>query len=147
MTSEAAQAISEMTADIVAAYVSHNQVTPDNIAGLIVEVHKALTQAPQTAAQPTTQTQEPSVPIKRSITKDHIVCLEDGKQFKSMKRHLRNEHGITPEQYREKWSLPRDYPMVAPNYAEARSALARSMGLGRKPGASSKKKSPGKRSR
>ncbi|MEO1143203.1 MAG: MucR family transcriptional regulator, partial [Pseudomonadota bacterium] len=85
-------------------------------------------------------TAKPAVPIKKSMTDDYIICLEDGKQFKSLKRHLRSHYDLSPEEYREKWGLPHDYPMVAPNYAKARSKLARDMGLGRKPGTKIKKK-------
>ncbi|MBN8964147.1 MAG: MucR family transcriptional regulator [Rhizobiales bacterium] len=122
----------ELTAEIVAAYVSNNAVVPDDIPALINQVHSALlrisggTSGETTTAEPL----RPAVPVKRSINPDYIVCLEDGKKFKSLKRHLRSQYGMTPEQYREKWGLPADYPMVAPNYAAARSQLAKQMGLG-----------------
>jgi predicted transcriptional regulator len=121
----------ELTAKIVAAYVSHNSVSAGDLAGLINQVHAALTRVTtaghgEVPAEPL----KPAVSVKRSITPDHLVCLEDGKKFKSLKRHLRTQYNMTPEAYREKWDLPPDYPMVAPNYAAARSQLAKQMGLG-----------------
>jgi predicted transcriptional regulator len=120
----------ELTADIVSAYVSNNAVTANDIPGLIGQVHAALLRVSsgQNDAQP--EPLKPAVSVKKSITPDHIVCLEDGKKFKSLKRHLRTQYNLTPEQYRDKWGLPPDYPMVAPNYAAARSQLAKQMGLG-----------------
>jgi predicted transcriptional regulator len=119
-----------LTANIVSAYVSNNTVPSGEIANLIAQVHAALMRIsggqPAAPAEPL----KPAVPVKRSITSDHLICLEDGKKFKSLKRHLRTQYAMTPEQYREKWSLPPDYPMVAPNYAAARSQLAKQMGLG-----------------
>ncbi len=120
----------ELAADIVSAYVANNSVRPSDLPELINAVHSALkttgNQQNQTEAQPLT----PAVSIKKSIGQDYIICLDDGKKFKSLKRHLRTKYGMTPEQYREKWGLPKDYPMVAPAYARARSELAKSMGLG-----------------
>jgi predicted transcriptional regulator len=120
----------ELAADIVSAYVSNNSVRPADLPELINAVHSALkttgSQQSQAEAQPLT----PAVSIKKSIGQDYIICLDDGKKFKSLKRHLRTKYGMTPEQYREKWGLPKDYPMVAPAYARARSELAKSMGLG-----------------
>ena len=120
----------ELAADIVSAYVANNSVRPGDLPELINAVHSALkttgNQASQAEAQPLT----PAVSIKKSIGQDYIICLDDGKKFKSLKRHLRTKYGMTPEQYREKWGLPKDYPMVAPAYARARSELAKSMGLG-----------------
>ena len=124
---------SELTAEIVAAYVSNNNVRPEELASLIGDVHAALKRTPNGQAQAAPEPQEPAVPVRSSIRPDFIVCLEDGKKFKSLKRHLQGEHGMTPAEYRAKWGLKSDYPMVAPNYSEARSTLARSMGLGRKP--------------
>jgi predicted transcriptional regulator len=120
----------ELTADIVSAYVSNNPVPAGDMPGLINQVHNALLRISggQSEAQP--EALKPAISVKKSITPDYIVCLEDGKKFKSLKRHLRTQYGITPEQYREKWGLPADYPMVAPNYAAARSQLAKQMGLG-----------------
>jgi predicted transcriptional regulator len=120
----------ELTAQIVSAYVGNNSVPSAEIASLIGQVHAALKRVSggqiATAAEPA----RPAVPVKRSISSDFIVCLEDGKKFKSLRRHLRTQYNMTPEQYREKWGLPADYPMVAPNYAAARSQLAKQMGLG-----------------
>jgi predicted transcriptional regulator len=124
--------IVELATDIVSAYVSHNSVQKSDLPELIRSVAAQLqamqtpTLAPPVEAAP----QTPAVAIKRSVGKDYIVCLEDGKKFKSLKRHLRTAYNMTPDQYRSKWSLPADYPMVAPNYAKARSQLAKSMGLG-----------------
>jgi predicted transcriptional regulator len=128
--------LSELTADIVSAYVSNNSVRADELASLIGEVHAALQRAPNGAAEPEPEPQEPAVPIRKSVTPDYLICLEDGKKFKSLKRHLQGEHGISPGEYRAKWGLKGDYPMVAPNYSEARSSLAKTMGLGRKAGGS-----------
>ena len=119
----------DMTADIVAAYVSANSVAPAELPGLIRSVHGALGGV-TTAAAPAEPPKEPAVPIKKSITPEHIICLEDGRKFKSLKRHLRSKYNLSPEEYRSKWGLPKDYPMVAPNYARARSDLAKRMGLG-----------------
>ncbi len=124
----------ELTADIVSAYVRNNTLVPSDLPDLIGNVHGALGSAAAKAAGPVQEELTPAVPIKKSVTPDHIVCLEDGKTFKSLKRHLRTHHDLTPDDYRERWGLPYDYPMVAPNYAEARSKLARKIGLGRKPG-------------
>jgi MucR family transcriptional regulator, transcriptional regulator of exopolysaccharide biosynthesis len=119
-----------LTAEIVSAYVSNNTVASGDIPGLINQVHSALLRVSNSYANGSTEPLKPAVPVKRSINPDYIVCLEDGKKFKSLKRHLRTQYNMTPEQYREKWSLPHDYPMVAPNYAAARSHLAKQMGLG-----------------
>lgn len=119
----------DMTAEIVSAYIGNNSIAPDEIAGLINKVFAALAGVHGSETAPF-EKPEPAVPIRKSITPDHLVCLEDGKKFKSLKRHLRTHYNLTPEQYREKWGLPRDYPMVAPNYAQARSRLAKKMGLG-----------------
>jgi predicted transcriptional regulator len=120
----------ELTAGIVSAYLSHNTVPAGEIPTLISQVHSALTQVSSGRGEVLTETSRPAVAVKKSITPDYLVCLEDGKKFKSLKRHLRTQYNMTPEQYREKWSLPPDYPMVAPNYAVARSQLAKQMGLG-----------------
>ena len=119
-----------LTAEIVAAYVRNNTGASADIPALINQVHTALLRVTTGEAQPSSEPLKPAVPIKRSINPDFIVCLDDGKKFKSLKRHLRTQYNMTPEQYREKWSLPGDYPMVAPNYAAARSQLAKQMGLG-----------------
>ena len=120
----------ELTANIVSAYVSNNTVPSADIPNLISQVHAALKRVSGGQAAMPAEPLKPAVPIKRSITPEYIVCLEDGQKFKSLKRHLRTRYGVTPEQYREKWGLPPDYPMVAPKYAEARSQLAKQMGLG-----------------
>lgn len=120
----------ELTADIVAAYVSNNSVQAGDIPSLINQVHSALMRVSSGQSDTPTEPLKPAVPVKKSITPEHIVCLEDGKKFKSLKRHLRTQYNMTPEQYRDKWGLPADYPMVAPNYAAARSQLAKQMGLG-----------------
>jgi len=119
-----------LTADIVSAYVSNNTVPANDIPNLINQVHLALLRVSggQNETQP--EPLKPAISVKKSITPEYIVCLEDGKKFKSLKRHLRTQYNMTPEQYREKWQLPTDYPMVAPNYAAARSQLAKQMGLG-----------------
>jgi len=125
----------ELTAQIVAAYVGHNAASPADIQRLIAEVHRSLEAilAGRVAAESGTDLRPP-VPIRKSVTSEYIVCLEDGKKYKSLKRHLRSQYNMSPEQYREKWNLPADYPMVAPKYAETRSRLAKHMGLGRQRG-------------
>ena len=121
----------ELAADIVSAFVSNNSVPAAELPALIGSVHQALNTLTNGAAQqPAEQQKQPAVSIKKSVQPDYIVCLEDGKKFKSLKRHLRTVYNLTPEQYRAKWGLRPDYPMVAPNYAEARSRLAKQMGLG-----------------
>ncbi|MDZ5698380.1 MULTISPECIES: MucR family transcriptional regulator [Phyllobacteriaceae] len=123
----------ELTADVVAAYVSNNPVPASELSNLIADVHAALGRVNRSAEQAPAEKQKPAVNPKRSVHDDYIICLEDGKKFKSLKRHLMTHYGLTPEQYREKWGLDPNYPMVAPNYAVARSQLAKKMGLGRKP--------------
>jgi predicted transcriptional regulator len=120
----------ELTANIVSAYVSNNSVPSSDIPNLINQVHAALKRVSGGQVVPPAEPLKPAVPVKRSVTPEYIVCLEDGQKFKSLKRHLRTRYNMTPDQYREKWSLPPDYPMVAPNYAAARSQLAKQMGLG-----------------
>ncbi len=120
----------ELTAEIVAAYVSKNSVAAGELPSLIQDVHEALARATGRSAEPVREELRPAIAVKKSVTPEHIVCLEDGMKFKSLKRHLRTRYNMSPEQYREKWDLPHDYPMVAPNYAAARSALAKKMGLG-----------------
>ncbi|MGV2981603.1 MucR family transcriptional regulator [Camelimonas sp. ID_303_24] len=122
-----------ITADIVASFVANNRVDQDQLPALIASVHASLQRLGQGGAPAAEETLQPAVPVKRSVTPDYIICLEDGKRFKSLKRHLRTAYDMTPEEYRARWGLPADYPMVAPNYAASRSALAKSMGLGRKP--------------
>jgi MucR family transcriptional regulator, transcriptional regulator of exopolysaccharide biosynthesis len=120
----------ELTASIVSAFVSNNSVAAGDIPVLINQIHSALLRVSSGTKEQSAEPLKPAVSPKKSITPDYLVCLEDGKKFKSLKRHLRTQYNMTPEQYREKWGLPPDYPMVAPNYAAARSKLARDMGLG-----------------
>lgn len=120
----------ELAVDIVSAFVSNNSVPASELPTLISSVHATLGRLTQTVVEEKPEPLTPAVSIKRSITPDYIVCLEDGKKFKSLKRHLRTRYEMTPDQYRAKWNLPSDYPMVAPNYAAARSELAKNMGLG-----------------
>ena len=127
--------IAQLTAEIVSAFVTSNKVEQGELSNLIEKVHLALVKAPSAAAEPEKPSLVPAVPIKKSVTPDYIISLEDGKKFKSLKRHLKGSYNLSPEEYRAKWGLPRDYPMVAPNYARARSDLAKKMGLGRKSGA------------
>lgn len=129
------------TAEIGSAYVSKNPIPTSALSALIGSVHQSLTvlaAGPQEIAPELT----PAVPVKKSVQNDYIVCLEDGKKFKSLKRHIGVHYGLTPDEYRKKWNLPSDYPMVAPAYAAARSALAKNMGLGRKKLASRAKPKP-----
>jgi predicted transcriptional regulator len=122
----------ELTAEIVSAYVSANSVASSDLPSLINQVHSALHRTATGAVEPAQEPLKPAVAAKKSVMPDYIVCLEDGKKFKSLKRHLRTHYDLTPDEYRHKWGLPPDYPMVAPNYAKARSALAKEMGLGQK---------------
>jgi len=124
----------ELTADIVAAYALNNSVPIGELAGLIGKVHAVLKDTFGEAAVPSEQPKQliPAVPIKKSITPDYIICLDDGQKFKSLKRHLSSKYRLSPDAYRTKWGLPTDYPMVAANYAATRSALAKSISLGRK---------------
>jgi predicted transcriptional regulator len=124
----------ELTAEIVSAFVSTHPVAAGDLPGLINQVHSALYRTATGTIEAEKEELKPAISVKKSVTPDYIVCLEDGKKFKSLKRHLRTHYDLTPEQYREKWDLPADYPMVAPNYAKARSALAKEMGLGQKRG-------------
>lgn len=130
-----------LTADVVSAYVGNNPVPVSELAGLIASVNAALSGIVHETEQPSPE-QKPAVNPKRSVFPDYIVSLEDGRKYKSLKRHLATSHGLTPDEYRTKWGLPKDYPMVAPSYSAARSALAKSLGLGRKPqDATAKRKS------
>ena len=119
----------ELTADIVAAYVSNNSISASDLPGLIASVHSALNNI-HTPAAVEALPLTPAVSVKKSITDDYLICLEDGKRFKSLKRHLKASYGMSPDEYRNKWGLPSDYPMVAPNYSASRSSLAKSLGLG-----------------
>jgi predicted transcriptional regulator len=123
----------ELTADVVSAYVSNNPVPVGELPALIGQVYAALKGTVGNVSAEMPEALKPAVPIRKSVTPDYIISLEDGKKFKSLKRHLSTHPGLTPDEYRAKWGLPADYPMVAPNYAAARSALAKTMGLGRKP--------------
>ena len=125
-------ALVDLTRDIVSAYVSHNIVPASELTGLIHDVHGALGSLMGHAVEAPKEEQKPAVPPKKSITPDYLICLEDGKRFRSLKRHLKTHYNLSPEQYREKWGLPADYPMVAPEYAKARSRLAKEMGLGQR---------------
>ncbi len=120
----------DMAVEIVSAYVGHNKISSDELSGLIHTVFGALTDAALGEVVSTAPSADPAVPVRKSVTPDYLICLEDGKRFKSLKRHLRTQYDLSPEEYRAKWDLPRDYPMVAPNYAQARSRLAKKMGLG-----------------
>ena len=122
-----------LTAQIVAAHVANNKIEGAEVSALIGTVHRTLAALGKAPAEP--ERPEPAVPVKKSVFPEYIVCLEDGKKLKMLKRHLKTAYGMTPEQYREKWGLSREYPMVAPNYAEHRSSLAKKIGLGRRPAA------------
>lgn len=130
MDGSESQELVELTAKIVAAYVSNNSIIASELPQLINETHAALARATGQAVETEREEQRPKVSVKKSVMPDYIICLEDGKKFKSLKRHLRTHYNMTPEEYREKWGLPHDYPMVAPNYARQRSDLAKKMGLG-----------------
>ena len=123
-----------LTAEIVSAYVSNNTVASADIPALINQVHSALLRVSNGEAQSASEPLKPAVPVKKSITPDYLICLEDGKKLKMLKRHLRSTYNLTPDEYRAKWGLPADYPMVAPNYAEQRSQFAKKIGLGRATG-------------
>lgn len=130
-----------LTGSIVAAYVANNKVAVSELPALIRQVHASLTQAGEAeAAKPAPERAKPAVSVRKSVTPDFIICLEDGVKLKMLKRHLRTHYGLTPQQYREKWGLPADYPMVAPNYAERRSKLAKQIGLGAKGGGAKRRR-------
>ncbi|KQW18526.1 MucR family transcriptional regulator [Afipia sp. Root123D2] len=130
MNDTASKGFIELTASIVSAYVSNNATAASEIPALIAQIHSALQRVSTGGTEAAPEPTKPAVSVKKSMTPDYLVCLEDGKRFKSLKRHLRSQYNMSPEQYREKWNLPADYPMVAPNYAVARSQLAKKMGLG-----------------
>jgi predicted transcriptional regulator len=133
MKQDASSNVVELAAGIVSAYVSNNAVQAGDLPGLIRDVHGALLRLGSGAtAESAVEPSKPAVAPKKSIQAEYLICLEDGLKFKSLKRHLRTRYGLSPEQYREKWGLPSDYPMVAPAYAKARSQLAKKMGLGQK---------------
>jgi predicted transcriptional regulator len=130
MTDTTGKNFIDLTATIVSAYVSNNPMPAAELPALIGQIHAALLRVSTGRAELPLEPAKPAVPVKKSMTADYLICLEDGKRFKSLKRHLRTQYGMTPEQYRDKWGLAPDYPMVAPNYAVARSQLAKKMGLG-----------------
>ena len=130
--SKSASNILALTAQIVSAHVAHNAVAASALPGLIQEVHRTLSSI-ESAPAIVSQRPEPAVPIAKSLTQDFIICLEDGRQMKMLKRHLKTAYNMTPDQYRERWGLAQDYPMVAPRYAKQRSSLAKKIGLGTKP--------------
>ena len=122
----------ELSTEIVSAYVSHNSVNVSDLPKLIADVHGALRALQTNEVQAPVEELKPAVPVRKSVAPDYIICLEDGKKFKSLKRHLRTHYNLSPEEYREKWGLPADYPMVAPSYSATRSKLAKDNGRGRK---------------
>jgi predicted transcriptional regulator len=130
MTDAAGKSFVDLTANIVSAYLSNNPTPASEIPNLISQIHAALLRVSSGRSEAAPEQAKPAVSVKKSIHPDYLVCLEDGKRFKSLRRHLRTQYSMTPEQYRDKWGLPPDYPMVAPNYAVARSQLAKKMGLG-----------------
>lgn len=132
--------ILRMAVDIVAAYVSNNQLPSAQIPDVIDTVFRSLSSLDGSTVETKSEPLKPAVPIRRSVTPEYIVCLEDGKKLKMLKRHLRTTYNLTPEEYRAKWNLPLDYPMVAPNYAKQRSDFAKKIGLGRKPGEKGKRR-------
>ncbi|MDP6951258.1 MAG: MucR family transcriptional regulator [Alphaproteobacteria bacterium] len=130
-----------MAANIVSSYVSHNALPADQIPELIKTVYTSLSGVQSPSSETVEEAQKPAVSVRRSITPDYIICLEDGKKLKMLKRHLRTTYGMSPEDYRTKWNLPADYPMVAPNYAKQRSEFAKKIGLGRKKASGRKRRS------
>ncbi|WP_193336539.1 MucR family transcriptional regulator [Devosia beringensis] len=126
------QDLIELSTEIVSAYVSHNALSPSDLPKLIADVHGALRTLSNNEVPLQVEELKPAVPVRKSVAPDYIICLEDGKKFKSLKRHLRTHYNLSPEEYREKWGLPADYPMVAPSYSATRSKLAKDNGLGRK---------------
>ncbi|MEC7291693.1 MAG: MucR family transcriptional regulator [Pseudomonadota bacterium] len=133
MTEHSKAELLELTTDIVASFVANNPVPADRLTDLIKSVHETVQDLASNAAAAPTRP-DPAVPISKSITPDHIICLEDGRKLKMLKRYLRSRFNLTPDEYRARWGLPSDYPMVAPNYAKRRSDFAKEIGLGRKPG-------------
>ena len=130
---ENTELLTELTAEIVSAYVSNNPVSATQLPELIASTFQSVSSLQAAKSSVEEPNREPAVPIKKSITDEYLICLENGKKFKSLKRHLMSHHGLTPDQYRERWGLKPDYPMVAPAYAKRRSKLAKEIGLGRKP--------------
>ena len=127
---EPAVNLTDKVVDIVTAFVAHNSVPAADLPALIASVHTTLTNLGSGEAAKTSEPQAPAVSVKKSVASDYIICLEDGRKFKSLKRHLRTKYNMSPEEYRAKWNLPKNYPMVAPSYAAARSDFAKQMGLG-----------------
>jgi len=134
------QELLSFTTEIVAAHLSNNQMNADEIPGLIQKVYRTLLNVNGDSPALSSERPQPAVPIKRSVTPDYIICLEDGKKLKMLKRHLKTAYNMTPEEYRERWGLPADYPMVAPSYATQRSKLAKDIGLGKRGSGSGKKR-------
>ena len=138
MSSDTKNAVSRtdllsMTTDIVSAFLGHNHITREDLSPLINGIYDALSQLADGTSEIEQVSCKPAVAVRKSVTPDYLVCLEDGRKLKMLKRHLRSSYGMTPDEYRFKWSLPSDYPMVAPNYAKHRSEFAKKIGLGRKP--------------
>jgi predicted transcriptional regulator len=144
-TKVAEEDLLRMTADVVAAYVSNNTLPTAQLAEVISAVYASLKTLEGRGTEPQAEPLKPAVPIRKSITPDYLVCLEDGKKLKMLKRHLRSTYNMTPDEYRQKWGLPADYPMVAPNYAEQRSAFAKKIGLGRGTGRQAARRGPAKK--
>ena len=136
---EQTQGLVELTADIVSAYVANNTLVSQEVPSLIADIHGALLKAAQSRITEPKEDLKPAVSIKKSISDEFLICLEDGKKFRSLKRHLMSHYNLTPDQYREKWGLPQGYPMVAPGYAKQRSELAKNMGLGQRKKTGAKK--------
>lgn len=134
-----------MTTDVVAAYVGHNALPTAQISDVIATVYRSLRQLEDRGVEAVGEAPKPAVPVRRSITPEYLICLEDGKKLKMLKRHLRSTYGMTPDEYRQKWGLPPDYPMVAPNYAEQRSVFAKKIGLGRAGGRTGTRAGPAKK--
>ncbi|MDH6231892.1 putative transcriptional regulator [Mesorhizobium soli] len=125
-------ALVRLTSDVVSAYISNNAIPATSLPDLIAEIHASLSKLGKETATPAVEAPKPAISVKKSVTDDYLICLEDGKKFKSLKRHIGTHYNLTPDEYRAKWGLPADYPMVAPAYAAARSSLAKKMGLGKK---------------
>ncbi|MEP9374966.1 MucR family transcriptional regulator [Mesorhizobium sp. KR1-2] len=132
MSSADDNALVRLTSDVVSAYISNNAIPAASLPGLIAEIHASLSKLGQESVAPAVEAPKPAISVKKSVTDDYLICLEDGKKFKSLKRHLTTHYNLTPDEYRAKWGLPADYPMVAPTYAAVRSTLAKKMGLGKK---------------
>lgn len=138
-------ALVRLTSDVVSAYISNNAVPAASLPGLIAEIHASLSKLDQESVAPVVEAPKPAISVKKSVTDNYLICLENGKKFKSLKRHLSTHYNMTPDEYREKWGLPADYPMVAPAYAAARSTLAKKLGLGKKRAENAKASKRGQR--